>query len=60
MSVLNFIWDLDQQEKIETQQDRIKLLEQNVARLIQWVNYLNNKVIELEKQNATNQSNDHR
>lgn len=40
MSLLNWIWDLDQDSKLSSQEDKIEELEKRVEILEDWIRYL--------------------
>lgn len=49
MSLFNWIWDFDQDSKIQEQNDELKKLRSEVETLKDWIQYLNTKVESLER-----------
>ncbi len=51
MSLFNWIWDLDQESKINSQHDELTKLRSEIEILKEWIQYLNSKLEALEKEN---------
>ena len=49
MSALEFTWNLSQDGKIYSLEERIEILEKNLEIAHEWVKYLNGRVDELER-----------
>ena len=48
MSLLNFVWDMDQESKLLEHETKITELTEQVLTLKEWVDYLNKELRELK------------